>query len=410
MGTFDAVRGFFESAAERLAIDGPLRDAMAAPQREICVQVRVPLDDGTVGVYPGYRIQHNCARGPFKGGVRFHPDVSLDEVRCFAALMTWKTALLDLPFGGGKGGIRVDAKMLSPSELERLSRRFVLALGDAVGATRDIMAPDVNTDARVMGWMFDELSRHNGHVPAVVTGKPLALGGSHGRAAATGRGGALCLDQVVKERGWRRADTSIAIQGFGNAGSWLARVANDMGYPIVAVSDSKGSVIDHRGLNPMEILEHKRSTGSVVDAPGADTLDRDEVLSVDATVFAPAALEEAVDADNHDRVGAAIVLEVANHPLSPEADAALEDRGVIVVPDILASAGGVVVSYLEWAQNMQHERWSAQRVEMRLKELLGDATSAVLARAEARGLSLRQAAYDIAVRSVAEAERARSCL
>ncbi len=410
MGAFESVRGFYSRAADRLKLEPSLREILARPEQELSVQVRVPMDDGTIAVYQGYRVQYNGARGPYKGGVRFHPRVTLDEIRSFAALMTWKTALLGLPFGGGKGGVRVDPKLLSENELERLSRRFMDAVGLLVGPTRDVMAPDVNTDARVMGWMFDEFARRVGHFPEVITGKPLALGGSLGRDAATGRGALVCLDHLVHARGQRREDVRVAIQGYGNAGSWLARLADELGYRVVTVSDSKGGVMNQGGLEPHMVLAHKRETGSVVDFYGGETIDGDDVVAVDADVLVPAALEEAIRADNADVVRARLVLEVANHPVTPDADRTLADRGVTVVPDILSSAGGVVVSYLEWAQNMQHERWREKRVNDRLAEMMRDATESVLFRAERDEIPLREAAYEIAVARVAEAEQARGYL
>jgi len=410
MNAFEAVRGFFHEAADRMGLEPSLRDVLSTPYRELTVQVRVPMDDGSLGSFPGYRVQYNGARGPFKGGIRFHPNVSIDEVRCFSALMTWKTALLDLPFGGGKGGVRVDPKLLSEAELERLSRSFMHAVGLLVGPTRDVMAPDVNTDARVMGWMFDEFSRFVGHYPEVITGKPISLGGSLGRDAATGRGAVDCLDRLAKEWGWRRGETRVAVQGYGNAGSWFAVLAEQLGYPVVGVSDSKGAVVNPDGLEPHMVLAHKRETGSVAGFYGGETLESEDLASVDAEVLVPAALEESIRADNADGIRARVVLEVANYPVTPEADHSLAERGVIVVPDVLASGGGVVVSYLEWAQNMQHEQWREKRVNDRLAEMMRDAVEAVLYRADRDEVTLRDAAYLIAVDRVAEAERARGWL
>jgi glutamate dehydrogenase/leucine dehydrogenase len=410
MGAFDAVRGFFADSAERLDLEPAIRDILSRPEQELTVQVRVPLDDGSIAVYEGYRVQYNGARGPYKGGIRFHPNVSLDEFRSFAALMTWKTALLDVPFGGGKGGVKVDPHLLSVAELERLSRRFMDAVGLLVGPTRDVMAPDVNTDAQVMGWMFDEFTRRVGHFPEVITGKPLALGGSLGREAATGRGALFCLDWLIHNQGRSAKETRVAVQGFGNAGSWFANLAHEMGYRVVAVSDSKGAVYARDGLEPHMVLAHKKETGSVVDFYAGETLECEEIFSLDVDVLAPAALQETLVGPNIDFVKADTVLEIANHPVSPDADRALAERGVTVVPDILASAGGVVVSYLEWAQNMQHEQWREKKVNSRLKEMMEAATEAVVTRAERYDVTLREAAYDVAVARVAEAERARGYL
>jgi glutamate dehydrogenase (NAD(P)+) len=405
---FQAVRGFYEQAAEGLGLELSLREALATPAREITVQLRVPTEFGGFRVFRGWRVQYNNARGPFKGGIRFHEEVSVDEIRTFAALMTWKTALMNIPFGGAKGGVRVDPKLLAEPELERLSRAYMRAIADAIGPQVDIPAPDVNTTPQIMGWMADEYSRKYGPNPAVITGKPVVLGGSLGRDAATGRGSAICLERLVKARAWRREETPVAVQGYGNAGSWLAIILEDLGYPIVAVSDSRGTVMADRGLPAADVLAHKRATGSVVDFPGAETIPGEEIVGLDCAVLALAALEEAIDGGgNADRVKAQVILETANYPVTPEADEALADRGIAVVPDILASGGGVAVSYLEWVQDLQRESWPEDRVNARLSELMGAASDQVVARAEDEGLTLRQAAYLIGVGRVAEAEVAR---
>jgi glutamate dehydrogenase (NAD(P)+) len=404
---FEAVQGFYERAAESLGLELSLRESLASPSREITVQLRVPTDFGGFKVFTGYRVQYNNARGPYKGGIRFHPKVGLDEIRTFAALMTWKTALMNIPFGGAKGGVRVDPKVLSDPELERLARGYMRGIADVVGPQVDIPAPDVNTGPREMGWMADEYSRRYGPNPAVITGKPVVLGGSLGRDAATGRGSAICLERLVRARGWRREETTVAIQGYGNAGSWLAVVLGDLGYPVVAVSDSGGTVVSDRGLPAREVLRHKAETGSVAGVPKADTLPGDDILGLDCTVLVLAALEESIGDDNADRVKAQVVMETANFPVTPEGDEILADRGVTVVPDILASGGGVAVSYLEWVQDLQREQWSEERVNGRLEEVMGAATDQVVARAEVEALTLREAAYLIGVGRVSEAEMAR---
>lgn len=407
MELFEAVQGFFDRAADRLQLDDATRKVLSTPRREVAVQVRVPMDDGSLNVYPGWRVQYNGARGPFKGGLRFHPKASLDEFRCFAALMTWKTALLDVPFGGGKGGVQVDPKLLSLGELERLSRAFFWAIEHEVGPYRDVPAPDVNTGPREMAWMYDEYAKLHGDTPGVITGKPIALGGSLGRDAATGRGALFCLDRIAQHRGWTREKIRIAVEGYGNAGSWFAILARQMGYEVVAVSDSKGAIHNPEGLPPMAILEHKHETGSVVGFKHADTIAGEDIVGVDCEVLVPAALEEAVRVDNADAIKANLVLEVANYPVTPEADEALVGRGVTVIPDILGSAGGVTVSYLEWAQNVQRERWSEERVNKRLKELMDSATDATLDRANTNAITHRAAGYEIAIERVAEAGRIR---
>jgi glutamate dehydrogenase (NAD(P)+) len=404
---YEAVRGFYEKAAASLNLELSLREAMATAAREVSVQVRVPMDGGGFKVFKGYRVQHNNARGPFKGGLRYHPQVSLDEIRCFAMLMTWKCALMNIPFGGAKGGVQVDPKILSEAELERLSRAFMRSIAEVIGPQVDVPAPDVNTTPQIMAWMADEYSRRYGPNPAVITGKPVVVGGSLGRDAATGRGSAICLDRLTKARGWSRGEVSVAIQGFGNAGSWLAVILHEMGYPIIAVSDSTGGVFNDSGLNPRVVLAHKKETGSVIGFPGAETIPGEDLVGIDCSVLTLAALEEAVTDRNADGVKAQVILETGNYPVTPEADPVLSDRGVTLVPDILASGGGVAVSYLEWVQDLQREQWTEERVNARLTELMGAATDQVLTRAESEGLSMRDAAYLIGVERVAEAEIAR---
>jgi glutamate dehydrogenase/leucine dehydrogenase len=409
MNADQAVHGFFHASAERLGLEDSLRMMLDTHQRQTEVQVRVPMDDGNVRIFPGWRIQHNNARGPFKGGLRFHPAVSVDDFRCFAALMTWKCALLDIPYGGGKGGVRVDSKAMSEAELERLSRSFIREIAMVIGPHIDIPAPDVNTGPREMGWMIDEYQRvtGDGEAFAVLTGKPIALGGSLGREQATGRGGLFCLDRIAHHRGWTRDKIRIAVEGYGNASSWFSILATQLGYRIVAVSDSRGGIANPEGLDPRAVLEHKRQTGSVVGFKHADDIGGEDVIGVDCEVLVPAAMEEHIREDNADLVRANLVLEVANYPTTPAADELLKTRGVTVIPDIVASAGGVVVSYLEWAQNLQREAWTEERVNHRLQDLMEDATDHVLARANEKGVTHREAAYEIAVDRVAEAERLR---
>lgn len=404
---FEAVRGYFEEAAEQLNLELSLREALSTPTREITVQVRVPMDGGGFRVFMGWRVQHNNARGPYKGGIRFHPTVSLDEIRSFAILMTWKSALMNVPFGGGKGGVKVDPRLLSGGELERLSRTYLRAIGDVIGPNVDVPAPDVNTNPMIMGWMSDEYARRFGPNPAAITGKPIAMGGSLGRDSATGRGAVICLDAVVRSKGWLREETSLAIEGYGNAGSWLAVLAAELGYPIVAVSDSKGAIHSPEGLHPEKVLGHKAETGSVTGFEGAETMETEDIFDVPCRVFVPAALDLSIVEARAARIPAEVILEVANHPVTVEAEPILTDRGVVVIPDILSSGGGVAVSYLEWVQDLQREAWPEERVNSRLSELMEAATGQVLARAGAESITLREAAYLIGVQRVAEAEMAR---
>jgi glutamate dehydrogenase/leucine dehydrogenase len=408
MTLFEAVQGFYEQAADRLSLDQATREALDTPERELTVQVRVPMDDGSAETFPGWRVQYNSALGPYKGGLRFHEEASLDEFRCFAALMTWKTSLLDLPYGGGKGGVRVNPKLLSERELERLCRSFMRGIAPLIGPEIDIPAPDVNTSGREMAWMVDEYGRISGvDSRAVLTGKPIAFGGSLGRDAATGRGGLFALDHIAKTHGWTREKIRIAVEGYGNAGSWFAILAFQLGYRIVALSDTKGAIHNPEGIDPRSALEHKRESGSVVDFKAADTIDGHDLIGLDCEVLAPAALEESITAENADRVRANLVLELANYPVTSEADATLAQRGITVVPDILASAGGVVVSYLEWVQNIQRERWTEERVNTKLQELMEASTDAMIERANSNGSTFREAAFDIGVARVAEAQRLR---
>jgi glutamate dehydrogenase/leucine dehydrogenase len=406
MGAYEAVQGFFDASAGRLGLDDSIRALLDSHQRQTEVQVRVPMDDGGITTFPGWRIQHNNARGPFKGGLRFHDSVSLDEFRCFSALMTWKCSLLDIPYGGGKGGVKVDPKRLSEGELERLSRSFVREIAPVIGPRIDIPAPDVNTGPREMAWMVDEYQRvtGDGDALAVLTGKPIALGGSLGREQATGRGGLICLDRIAHHRGWSRDRIGIAVEGYGNAASWFSILATQLGYRIVAVSDSRGAIHNPEGLDPRAVLEHKRESGSVVGFKHADDLAGEDLIGVACEVLVPAAMEEHIREDNADLVRGNLVLEVANYPTTPAADDLLKTRGVTVIPDILASAGGVVVSYLEWVQNLSRESWTEDRVNQRLAELMNQATDRVLARANEKGLTHREGAYEIAVERVAEAE------
>jgi len=407
VGAYEAVQGFFEAAADRLGLDASMRALLDTHRRSTTVQVRVPMDDGALATFEGYRIQHNNARGPYKGGLRYHQTVALDEIKCFSALMTWKCALLDIPFGGGKGGVAVDPKKLSGGELERLSRSFIREIAPVIGPYTDIPAPDVNTGAREMGWMYDEYSRMYGDTPAILTGKPIALGGSLGREQATGRGGFLCLDRIAHHRGWTREKIRVAVEGYGNAASWFSIFASAAGYRIVAVSDSKGAIHNPEGLDPKAVLEHKKATSSVIDFKQADTITGEDLFALDCEVLVPAAMEEHIRDDNADAVQATLILEVANYPTTPKADEILKAKGVTVIPDILASAGGVVVSYIEWVQNLERERWSEDQVNGRLAELMYAATDAVLGRAHEKGVTHREGAYEIAVDRVAEAERLR---
>ena len=405
--SFEAVTLFFDRAADHVGLDDELRSVLRSSYREIRVQVPVRMDDGDLNVYVGYRVQHNGARGPYKGGIRYHPDADLDEVRALAALMTWKTALVDVPFGGAKGGVQVDVTRLSEHERQRLTRRFTLAISYVLGQNRDIPAPDVNTNAQTMAWMMDAYSSRYGYTPAIVTGKPVELGGSLGREAATGRGVVHCLSEAAGTLGLKLEGATVAIQGFGNVGSWVARILGDLGCRVVAVSDVRGGVHASGGLDVGRLLDHVREAGTVVGAPECEELTNAELLELDVDVLVPAALDRVINRENADRIRARTVVEAANHPVTAAADEMLHDRGVTVIPDILANAGGVTVSYFEWAQNIQQFRWDEEQVNRELCKRMTSAWQRVHARAETDGLSLRTGAYCLAVGDVAQAVRLR---
>ncbi|HEX2031331.1 MAG TPA: Glu/Leu/Phe/Val dehydrogenase dimerization domain-containing protein [Actinomycetota bacterium] len=402
-----AVNLFFDRAADHVGLAEEIRAVLRMSYRELTVQVPVRMDDGSLQVFTGYRVQHNAARGPYKGGVRYHPDAHLDEVRALAALMTWKTALLDIPYGGAKGGVQCDPTTMSVSEKERLTRRYTLMISYILGVNRDIPAPDVNTDAQTMAWMMDAYSSRYGYTPAIVTGKPVELGGSYGREAATGRGVVYCLQQAAGDLGVDLDGATVAIQGFGNVGSWAARLIGDIGCRVVAVSDVRGGIHRGDGVDVQAVYDHVRGTGSVVDAPGTEPISNEDLLELDVDVLIPAALDRVINEGNADRIRARTVVEAANHPVTPAADAVLQDRGTVVIPDILANAGGVTVSYLEWVQNIQQFRWDEEQVNEELRKKMGDAWRNVHARSTVDGVPLRLAAFAIAVERVTRAAELR---
>lgn len=406
---YSAVQRCFEEAAQRLGIPEGLRELLDRPRRQLIVSVPIERDDGSRSVFEGYRVVHNTARGPGKGGVRFHPGVNLEEVTALATLMTWKTAVLDLPFGGAKGAVACDTKQLSDREVEQVARRYMEEIAPLVGPEIDIPAPDMYTDERVMGWMMDAYDRIVGRdVRGVVTGKPLALGGTAGRQDATARGAAIVLAMALKERGQQCEGCRVAVQGFGNAGSLVSRIlADEYRARIVSVSDSKGAIYREAGLPIDAVIEAKREQGSVIAFDDADRIDPEEQWSLDVDVMIPAARHGAIDESVANRLRAGIVIEAANGPTTPEADRVLFDRDVTVVPDILANGGGVTVSYFEWAQNQQFERWRPERVRANLKETMSRAYETVEAKARSEGCNLRTAAYLVGVERVAEAAGAR---
>ena len=400
---FDRARRRLDPVLEHLDVSEDVLERLERPHASLKVSVPVRMDDGSLRTFPGYRVRFDNSRGPTKGGVRFHPGVDAAEVTTLAWWMTFKTACVDLPFGGAKGGVAVDTKELSLLELERLSRNWMAAVADFVGPDTDIPAPDVATDALVMGWMVDEYNKiRRGHFPAVITGKPLSLGGSEGRTTATADGAFTVIEELAPRH--LDADTpTVAIQGFGNAGANLASRLADAGYRVVAVSDSSAAVHDPEGLDVPALRQHKDDTGALTDAPSGREIDAAELLALDVDVLVPAALEDAITEDNAGDVRARMVVEVANGPVTVEADAILDDAGVVVVPDILANAGGVIVSWFEWVQNRSGLPWTAGEVQQRLEERLVEQTRLVADLAEEQGSSLRVAAYTQALSRIAEA-------
>jgi glutamate dehydrogenase (NAD(P)+) len=403
----EAVNLFFDRAAEHVALADEMRAVLRTSYRELTVQVPVRMDDGALRVFEGYRVQHNAARGPYKGGVRYHEEADLDEVRALASLMTWKTAVLDIPFGGAKGGVRVDPIGMSEGERQRLTRRYTQMISYILGVSRDIPAPDVNTDAQTMAWMMDAYSSRYGYTPAIVTGKPVELGGSYGRGAATGRGVVYCLEEAAKELAINLDGATVAIQGFGNVGSWTARLIGETGCRVVAVSDVRGGACREGGLDVQALFDHAAEARTVVGAPGTDEIDNPALLELDVDVLIPAALDRVINRTNADRIRARTIVEAANHPVTPSADDVLRDRGITVIPDILANAGGVTVSYFEWVQNIQQFRWDEDEVNRELRKKMSSAWRNVQSRATVDGIPLRLAAFAIAVERVDRAAHLR---
>jgi glutamate dehydrogenase (NAD(P)+) len=398
----------FDAAAELLGLAPEMRVRLCTPFREITVQIPVLMDDGRVQVFMGHRVQHNGARGPTKGGVRYHPTVDLEEVRGLATLMTWKTALLDLPFGGAKGGVSVDPRTLSRTELERLTRKFTERIAIALGPYRDIPAPDMGTDAQVMAWMLDEYSAKRGYSPAIVTGKPVGLGGSYGREAATGRGVMLIMREAAQDYGTPWQGGTAAIQGFGNVGNHLAQCLHAEGVKVTAVTDAMGGVHNAAGLDIPALVEHTLRTRTVVGFDSADAITNDELWTVPCDYMVPAALGGVITKEDNARLlDCKVLVEAANSPTTPIADKVLEERGILVLPDFLANAGGVVVSYFEWTQNLQQFRWELEQVNAALEKKMATAYREVVTFARAQNVTLRAAAYAIALQRVAEAEEMR---
>jgi glutamate dehydrogenase (NAD(P)+) len=402
---FETAKRQIDIVADLLHLDNGVREILKHPKRELTVNFPVRMDNGSYRVFTGYRVQYNMARGPTKGGIRYHPQVTLDEVRALAAWMTWKCAVVNLPYGGGKGGVICDPKSMSKDELQRLTRRYASEIGPIIGPEMDIPAPDVYTDSQTMAWIMDTYSMQKGYsVPGVVTGKPISLGGSEGRGEATGRGCAYVIREAAPHAGIRVKGATVAVQGFGNAGSVAAKLLHDeQGAKIVAVSDSKGGIHNPEGLNPHTVEEFKLKTGSVVNFPGSRSITNDEVLELKTDVLIPAALENQITKRNADKIQAKIVAEAANGPTVPEADVVLFEKKITVLPDILANAGGVTVSYFEWAQDIQGFFWPLAEVNTKLEAVMVRSYNDVHKVAEQQHVHNRTAAYVLAIQRVVDA-------
>ena len=405
---YDVAVAQFDEAADRLGLSQAMRAILRKPKRELIVNFPVRKDNGDVEMFTGYRVQHNINRGPAKGGIRFSPEVSLDEVRALAMWMTWKCAVVGIPFGGAKGGVICDPHKLSRAELERLSRRYATEISILIGPNSDIPAPDMNTNPQIMAWMMDTFSMHQGYsVPAVITGKPLAIGGSEGRLEATALGVKVVTREAILGQGMYPADTTVVVQGFGNVGSIAARLLHEMGCKVVGLSDINGGVYNANGIDVHKAMHHSKEHSTLRDMPNTEPVTNAELLELPCDVLIPAALENQLTARNAPRVKARLVIEAANGPTTPDADRIFSDRGIVVVPDILANAGGVTVSYFEWVQDLQRFFWAENEINDRLETLMLRSYRAVVQKAKEQDSTLRMGAYLLAVARVAEATEIR---
>ena len=392
----------FNRAADLIGLDETIRTSLNVPDRELMVEVPLRKDDGTIESFRGYRVQHNNSRGPFKGGIRYHEEVDLDEVRSLAALMTWKTALVDIPYGGGKGGISVNPSTLSELELERLSRRFFRAINPIIGVNRDIPAPDVNTNPQIMAWFMDEYGMINGHTPGIVTGKPIELGGSLGRNAATGKGTAIIARETANLLNMDLEGASVVIQGFGNVGSFAGRFLNEMGSKIIAVSDVNGGLYDPDGLDITSLVDYNNNNGTIKGFSQGDLVSNEDILNIECDFLIPAALGGVIHKMNVEKLNCRVIIEAANGPVTPPADDILFKKGVYVIPDILTNAGGVTVSYFEWVQNLQQFQWTEEEVNDKLENKMVAAFNEVSSMMKSKKTSMRMAAFAVAIDRVAK--------
>jgi glutamate dehydrogenase (NAD(P)+) len=405
---WEMARSQLRLVADLIELDDNMLNVLSQCKKAVAVSVPTRMDDDSVQVFDGFRVTHNVARGPSKGGIRYHPDVTLEETKALAMWMTWKCALMGLPFGGAKGGVVCDPKKLTPREIERMTRRYTTEIITHIGPESDIPAPDVGTGPREMAWIFDTYSMNKGYsVLGVVTGKPLEVGGSLGRIEATARGAAFCVREAMRKRGERVEGRRVAVQGFGNVGRNLAVILAGDGAQIVALSDSAGGIHNPKGIDVQAAIAHKSEQGSLGGLAGTETISNDDLLLIDCDVLAPCALEQVIDGGNADKIKATVIAEGANGPVTPEADAILEERGILVLPDVLTNAGGVVVSYFEWVQGLQEYFWKEAEVNAKLNDIITRAFAETWRSHEERGISMRQAAYSLAVGRVAEATMTR---
>jgi len=397
-----------DEVAKEINLDENIHQILRYPKRCLTVSIPIQMDNGKIKVFTGFRVQHNVTRGPAKGGIRYHPSVTLDETKALAMLMTWKCAVVNIPYGGAKGGIVCEPRRLSLKEVERLTRRYISEIISFIGPERDIPAPDVNTNPQVMAWIMDTYSMDVGYsVPGVVTGKPISIGGSLGRNAATARGIMFTLMNTAKKLKLDLFEKTIAIQGYGNVGGNLAHLLSDEGYKIIAISDVEGGIYNPKGLDPAKVSLALKESGSVISCKDADKITNQELLAMDCDVLVPAALENQIDEDNADKIRAKLIVEAANAPITPQADKILEAKGVFIIPDILANAGGVTVSYFEWVQGLQAYFWTEREVNLKLRDIMQKAFDNVYHIGEERKVTMRKAAYMLAVERVAEATRVR---
>jgi glutamate dehydrogenase (NAD(P)+) len=404
----EVVHHHFNKAWDSLGYADDIRKVFWEPYREVSVQIPIKMAGGQTEVFTGYRIQHNGARGPYKGGIRFHPEVDIDEVRALASMMTWKTAIAGVPFGGAKGGVNAPADTMDRADVQKIARSFMDKIEKILGPTRDIAAPDVNTNAQVMAWMMDEYGKLHGHTPAIVTGKPISLEGSYGREAATGRGCVYMYREAAPKLGLSPKETTFVVQGFGNVGSWAARIMQELGATMVGVSDAFGAIRNDKGIDAEALVKHmERDGGTLAEFPGVDAISAGDLYEIPCDVFFPAALGGMIHEDNADLLNCKMIVEGANNPTTFTADEIFAEKGIYVIPDLMANAGGVVCSYFEWVQNLQHFRWDQREVNDKLGGIMRRAYREVSKRAESEGGTLRDTAFKIAIERVVDASRTR---